>query len=174
MRVALFMTHKRIMAKTSGRRSIDADIKPARFIGYCWIIAPHNVEHFFLLLIRFNPGKFFSSMLVGIFEFNFPHISHFLIVRMFLYAAVRFLSLPIFTGQVDQLASCTCTLTEEMQHVILFYFARAFLGGSCDSEVSKHLPSVPFIIQQNSLERFTLFELCYQSDSKGIKGILLL
>ena len=96
MRVALLMTHKRIMAKTSGRRSIDADIKPARFIGYCWIIAPHNVEHFFLLLIRFNPGKFFSSMLVGIFEFNFPHISHFLIVRMFIYVAVRFLSLLIF------------------------------------------------------------------------------
>ena len=29
-------------------------------------------------------------MLVGIFEFNFLHIFHFLIVRMFVYAGVRF------------------------------------------------------------------------------------
>ena len=57
--MALLVTHKRITAKISGGRSIDADIKPARFIGYCWIPAAHNAEHFILLRVNFNPGKFF-------------------------------------------------------------------------------------------------------------------
>ena len=59
MRMALLVTHKRITAKISGGRSIDADIKPARFIGYCWIPAAHNAEHFILLCVNFNPGKLF-------------------------------------------------------------------------------------------------------------------
>ena len=62
--MALLVTHKRITAKISGRLSIDADIKPARFIDYCWMPAAHNEEHFILLF----------SMLVGIFEFDFLHI----------------------------------------------------------------------------------------------------
>ena len=57
--MALLVTHKRITAKTSGGRSIDADIKPARFIGHCRILAAHNAEHFILLHVKFNPGKFF-------------------------------------------------------------------------------------------------------------------
>ena len=43
MRMALLVTHKSITAKISGGRSIDADIKPAHFIGYDWIPAAHNV-----------------------------------------------------------------------------------------------------------------------------------
>ena len=59
MRMALLVTHKRITVKISSRWSIDADIKPARLIGYSWIPAAHNAEHFILLHVNFNPGKFF-------------------------------------------------------------------------------------------------------------------
>ena len=89
MRVTLLVTHKRITAKTSCGRSIDADIKQARFIGYCQILVAHNAEDFFLLLIKFNPGKFFPCWL----EFSnltFYILFLFLIVRMFLFAGVRF------------------------------------------------------------------------------------
>lgn len=55
------------------------------------LLAAHNAKHFFLLLIKFNPGKLFFSMLVKIFAFHFFILFHFLIVRMFLFAAgVRF------------------------------------------------------------------------------------
>ena len=57
--MALLVTHKRITAKISGGRSIDTAIKLARFIGYCWIPAAHSAEHFILLRVNFNPGKFF-------------------------------------------------------------------------------------------------------------------
>ena len=71
MRMALLVTHKRITVKISGGRSIDADIKPAHFIGYCWIPAAHNAEHFILLRVNFNPGKFFFPCWL---EFDFLHI----------------------------------------------------------------------------------------------------
>ena len=59
MRMALLVTHKRITAKIGGGRSIDADIKPARFIGYCWIPAAHNAEHFILLRVNLTQGNSF-------------------------------------------------------------------------------------------------------------------
>jgi len=61
--MALLVTRKRITAKTSGGRSIDADVKRARFIGYCWILAAHNAEYFIVLLVKFNPGNFFPCWL---------------------------------------------------------------------------------------------------------------
>ena len=137
MRVALLMTHKRIMAaKTSGGRSTDADIKPARFIGYCRILAAHNAEHFFLLLVRFNrPREILFSMLVGIFEINFLHIFHFLILRYSFMLESGFLLLPIF-HRSSRLADILYMYTDSGNVACDLILFRAFF---------RWLPSAPFI-----------------------------
>ena len=96
MRVALLMTQKRIMAKTSGGQSIDADIKPARLIGYCRILAAHNAEHFFLLLVRFNPGKFFYPCWLEFSNSTFFIFFTFLLLGCSFMLESGFLLLPIF------------------------------------------------------------------------------
>ena len=78
--MAVLVTHKRIMAKTSGGRSIDADLRAARLIGYSRIL----------------------FMLVGIFEFDFLHIFSLSHCWMFLFAGVRF-SFTIDFSQVKQI-----------------------------------------------------------------------
>ena len=60
MRMALLVTHKRITAKIRGRRFIDADIKLARFIGYCWIPAAHREILFSISCwLEFSNSTFF-------------------------------------------------------------------------------------------------------------------
>ena len=92
------MTHKRITSKTSGARSIDANTKLARYIGYCQILVAHNAEHFFFLLVKFKPGKFFFPCWLEFFEYDFLHLT----VRMFLFAGVRF-SITTDFPQVKQI-----------------------------------------------------------------------
>ena len=102
MRMALLVTHKRITAKTSGGRSTDADIKPARFIGYCRILTAHNAEHFILLRVKFNSGKFFFPCWLEFSNSTFFMFFHFLTLRMFPFAGVRFsFTLDFSIGQAD-------------------------------------------------------------------------
>ena len=72
IRVALLVTHKRITAKTSVGRSIDADIKPARFIGVGYL--RHTMQNISFFSSSNLTRKILFSMLVGIFEFDFLHI----------------------------------------------------------------------------------------------------
>ena len=78
--MALRVSHKRITAKISGGRSIDADLKSARFITYCWIPAAHNAEHFILLRVNFNPGKFFFPC-----SLEFSNSTFFILFHRFYY-----------------------------------------------------------------------------------------
>ena len=88
--MALLVTHNRITRKTGGGQSINADIKPARFIGYCPILAEHNAEHFILLSVKFNQVEFFFPCWLEFSNSTFFIFFHFLTLRMFLFAGVRF------------------------------------------------------------------------------------
>ena len=126
MRVAFLMTHKRITAKTSDGRSIDADIKPARFIDYCRILTAHNAEHFFLLLVRFNPGKFYFPCWLEISNSTFFIFFTFLLLGCSFMLESGFLLLPTFQSRLADILYMYTDSGNVACNLILFC---AFLGG---------------------------------------------
>lgn len=133
------MTHKRITAKTSGRRSIDVDMKTAHYLLYrllsdtcgtqcrTFLFSPRQI------LTQGNSFVFFT--LVGIFKFNFFHIFSLSHCWLFLFAGVSFLLLLIF-HRLSGLADILYTDSENIaQNLILF--RKFFLCWSCDSESFK-------------------------------------
>ena len=165
------MTHKRIMVKINGGQSIDTNIKPACFISYCLILAAHNAKHFFLLLIKFNPGKLFFSMLVEIFAFHFFILFHFLIVRMFLFAAGVGFS---FTTDFPQVKQISQHLVNDGGNVAcdLIYFA-PFLDGSCDSESFKASFFSTFYKTRMAWNISLRLNYAISRTAKALKGLLL-
>ena len=129
-------SYQRITAKTSGRRSTAANIKPARFIGYRRILGAHKAEHFFLLLVKSNPGKFLFPCWFDSLHMFFT----FSLLGCYSLLETGFLLLPIF-HRSSRLADILYTDSGNVACDMNLF--RAFLGVIV--KVSKHLLSAPFM-----------------------------
>ena len=118
------MTHKRIIAKTSGGLSIDADIKPARFIGYL----QHTMQNISFSASSDLTQRNSFSMLVGIFEFTFFIFFTFLLLGCSFMLESGFLLLPIFHWS-SRLANTLYMYTDSGNVACDLILFRAFLGG---------------------------------------------
>ena len=116
------------MAKTSAGRSIDTDIKPARFIGYCRILAAQNAEHFFLLLVRFNTEKFFFPCWLEFLNSTFFIFFTILLLGCSFMLESGFLLLPIF-HRSSRFADILYMYTDSGNVACDLILFRAFLGG---------------------------------------------